>query len=282
MVHGDFRSEDKIREFLKEDLGLGDITSMTLIPEKQNAKAKFYYREKGITAGLKEAKILFELLGCTFTQLKTEGIVAQPNEILFIVEGPARRILEGERLGSNIIGRMAGIASTTNELVEKTQGKIRIAATRKTAPGLNAFDKRAVKLGGGDTHRFRLDDCVLIKDNHLILLPSITEAVKKARKEVSFTKKIEIEIRTLEEAVEAAKAGADIVMFDNMSPEEIKRCLTHLSKKGLRKGRIFEASGGVTPENIEGYAESGVDVVSMGHLTHSIRSLNVKLEIEMV
>jgi len=282
MVHGDFLSVEKIREFLKEDIGLGDITSNTLIPEDQRAKAKFYYREKGITAGLKEARIIYELLGCKFEQLKDEGTVAEANEILFKVEGPARRLFEGERVGSNLIGRMAGIASTTHELVDKTKGRIRVAATRKTAPGLSIFDKRAVSLGGGDTHRFRLDDCVLIKDNHLTLLSSITEAVKRARKGVSFTKKIEIEIRTLEEAVEAAKAGADIIMFDNMPPAEIKRCLTHLSERGLREGRIFEASGGVTPENIVGYADSGVDVVSMGHLTHSIRSLDVKLEIEML
>jgi len=282
MVHGDFLSVEKIREFLKEDIGLGDITSKTLIPADQKAKAKFYYREKGITAGLKEARIIYELLGCKFEQLKEEGIVAEPYEVLFKVEGPARSLLEGERVGSNLIGRMAGIASTTHELVMKTKGKIRVAATRKTAPGLSVFDKRAVSIGGGDTHRFRLDDCVLIKDNHLTLLPSITDAVKRARKGVSFTKKIEVEIRILEEDVEAAEAGADIIMFDNMPPAEIIRCLAYLSEKGLKDDRIFEASGWVTPENILGYADSGVDVVSMGHLTHSIRSLDVKLEIEML
>jgi len=158
----------------------------------------------------------------------------------------------------------------------------RVAATRKTLPGLREFDKRAVIHGGGDTHRYGLDDCVLIKDNHLELVPSVTEAVRRAKKGISFTHKVEIEVRNLPDAVEAAEAGADIIMFDNKTPKEIETYLAELDKLGHRKVIIYEASGGITAENAGDYAEAGVDVVSLGALTHSIRSLDVKFEIEMV
>jgi nicotinate-nucleotide pyrophosphorylase (carboxylating) len=201
------------------------------------------------------------------------------------IEGPARAILSGERTALNIVGRMAGIATAVAEaqrIASEASPSVRVAATRKTLPGLRELDKKAVSLGGGDTHRLRLDDCVLIKDNHLELIPSITDAVVRAKDRVSFTKKIEVEVRTLAEAAEAAEAGADIVMFDNMSPGEIRICLGALKGRGLHEGRLFEASGGITHENLADYAGSGVDIVSMGSLTHSVRSLNVKLEIEMV
>jgi nicotinate-nucleotide pyrophosphorylase (carboxylating) len=273
--------EEKLKEFLKEDHGLGDITSETLISDNQMAKAKLYYREDGVVAGISEAKIIFELLECIVTQHAYDGDHTRTNQTLIEVIGPARNILEGERVALNIVGRMAGIATITAQLVEKSKGKCRIAATRKTAPGLRFFDKKAVVLGGGDTHRFRLDDCVLIKDNHLALIPSIRKAVKKIRNTVSFTKKIEIEVRSFEEAEEAATAGADIIMLDNMGPNQIKDCLNKLSEKGLREGIIYEASGGISPEKISSYADSGVDIISLGYLTHSVRALDVKLEIEM-
>ena len=157
-----------------------------------------------------------------------------------------------------------------------------MAATRKTLPGLREFDKRAVVHGGGDPHRFGLDDCVLIKDNHLELVPSVTEAIKRAKDGISFTKMVEIEVRSLEDAEEAAREGADIIMLDNIAAPEIKEWLGELDKKGLREGFIYEASGGITFENAANYAAAGVDIISMGALTHSVRSLDVKFEIEMV
>lgn len=276
---------DKIREFLREDIGYGDITSTALIPEGQMARARLYYREPGVASGLEEAALIFEVLGCTVKVHARDGSKVEARKVLLEVEGPARALLAGERTALNIVGRMAGIATQTAEAVRLAAARnptVRVAATRKTLPGLRDLDKRAVEHGGGDPHRFRLDDCVLIKDNHLALLPSITEAVKGARRAVSFTKKIEIEIESLEAAVEAAEAGADIIMFDNMSPEEIGRCLTRLGELGLREERIYEASGGITSENVGDYAASGVDVISMGSLTHSVRALDVKLEIEML
>ncbi len=277
--------EERLREFLKDDIGWGDITSEALIDDGQIAKGRLYFREDGVAAGLDEVTTIFHILGCEVNAIERDGSSVSRNQTLMEISGPAKALLAGERTALNILGRMAGIATAVSKIasqVSKVSQNTKVAATRKTMPGLGELDKKAVALGGGDTHRFRLDDCVLIKDNHLALLPSITEAVKAARSAVSFTKKIEIEIESLEGAVEAAKAGADIIMFDNMPPEEIERCLARLSELGLREGRVYEASGGITPENVGDYAASGVDIISMGSLTHSVRALDVKLEIEMV
>ncbi len=276
---------DKIREYLREDLGYGDVTSEALIPDDQMARARLFFREPGVASGLMEASMVFELLGCTVEAHAMDGDAVEPVQTLLEVEGPAAAILLGERTALNIVGRMAGIATVTARIVEEVNEAspvTRVAATRKTLPGLRDLDKRAVEHGGGDTHRFRLDDCVLIKDNHLELVPSVTEAVLRAREAVSFTKKIEVEVRSLEDAEEAALAGAEIIMFDNMAPSEIHRCLAELEESGLRTGVIYEASGGITSENAAEYAASGVDVISLGALTHSVRSLDVKLEIEMM
>jgi nicotinate-nucleotide pyrophosphorylase (carboxylating) len=275
---------DKIREFLKEDIGHGDITSSSLINAVQRAKARLFYREYGVAAGLEEARIVFEVLGCEVVTPVSDGEIVDKGRTLMEVEGAARAILSGERTALNIVGRMGGIATAVAEaqkIASEASPTVRVAATRKTTPGLRELDKKAVTLGGGDTHRLRLDDCVLIKDNHLELIPSIAEAVRRARERVSFTKKIEVEVRNLEEAAEAAEAGADIIMFDNMSPEEIRISLGALDERDLLEGSLFEASGGITHENLADYAGSGVDIVSMGSLTHSVRNLNVKLEIEM-
>jgi nicotinate-nucleotide pyrophosphorylase (carboxylating) len=278
-------AKDKIKEFLREDLGYGDITSEALIPVDQMARARLFFREPGVASGLMEASIVFELLGCAVEGLAEDGDAVEPGQTLLEVKGPAAALLSGERTALNIVGRMSGIATVTARIVDEvadTSPGTRVAATRKTLPGLRDLDKRAVEHGGGDTHRFRLDDCVLIKDNHLELVPSVTEAVLRAREAVSFTKKIEVEVRSLEEAEEAALAGADIIMFDNMAPLEMRRCLAELEERGLRTGFIYEASGGITPENAADYAASGVDIISLGALTHSVRSIDVKLEIEMM
>jgi len=276
-------TEERIREFLREDLGYGDITSAALLEDRRQARARVLFREEGVAAGLEEAAAVFALLGCTVKLLEEDGCRVAAGSVVMEVGGPAASILAGERTALNLLGRMSGIATAVADAASRASRAnpgVRIAATRKTAPGLRDLDKRAVELGGGDTHRLRLDDCVLIKDNHLKLGLSVGEAVERARRRASFTKKIEVEVRSLEEAVEAAEAGADIIMFDNMPPAEIRRCLAALEGRGLRAGRLFEASGGITPENVEEYAATGVDILSMGCLTHSVRSLNVKLELE--
>jgi nicotinate-nucleotide pyrophosphorylase (carboxylating) len=282
---GNRLGEDRIKEFLSEDIGQGDITSSALVDEDQEARARLYFKEEGVIAGLEEAQLVFEILGCEVELLVGDGIRVPAGKTLMEVKGPARSLLSGERTALNIVGRMSGIATTVaraQDIALEVSPSVRVAATRKTVPGLRTLDKRAVELGGGDTHRFRLDDCVLIKDNHLELVTSISEAVKKVRERVSFTKKIEVEVRSAMEAAEAARAGADIVMFDNMTPEGIRECLATLQEKGLRERRLFEASGGITLENLADYATTGVDIISMGGLTHSVKSLDAKLEIEMI
>ena len=281
----EYRIRDRIKEFLDEDIGYGDITSSTLIPEEQTAKGTLYFKEPGITSGLVEAATVFEILGCQVTVHSKDGETVKEKQVLLSVNGHARALLMGERLALNIVGRMAGIATQTTKVVNSVKEKnhkTRVAATRKTLPGMREFDKRAVVHGGGDPHRFGLDDCVLIKDNHLELVPSVTEAIKRARDGISFTKMVEIEVRSLEDAEEAAREGADIIMLDNIAAPEIKEWLGELDKKGLREGFIYEASGGITFENAANYAAAGVDIISMGALTHSVRSLDVKFEIEMV
>ena len=281
----EYRIRDRIKEFLDEDIGYGDITSSTLIPEEQTAKGTLYFKEPGITSGLVEAATVFEILGCQVTVHSKDGETVKEKQVLLSVNGHARALLMGERLALNIVGRMAGIATQTTKVVNSVKEKnhkTRVAATRKTLPGMREFDKRAVVHGGGDPHRFGLDDCVLIKDNHLELVPSVTEAIKRAKDGISFTKMVEIEVRSLEDAEEAAREGADIIMLDNIAAPEIKEWLGELDKKGLREGFIYEASGGITFENAANYAAAGVDIISMGALTHSVRSLDVKFEIEMV
>jgi len=276
-------TEKKIVAFLMEDIGYGDITSAALLDEDIEAQAKIILREKGVIAGLEETAVIFELLGCTTRLVEEDGSSVRPGAIVMEISGPVDSILAGERTALNLLGRMCGIATATASAVaiaSRVNSDVRIAGTRKTAPGLRELDKKAMEIGGGDTHRLRLDDCVLIKDNHLMLGIRVGEAVAKARRNVSFTKKIEVEVESLEDTIEAAKAGADIIMFDNMSPSEIKRCLSALDKRCLRDGRIFEASGGITLENVGEYAETGVDIISMGFLTHSVRSLNLKLQME--
>ena len=277
-------SEEQLRVFLLEDLGYGDITSEALISSEQRARARLFFKEPGVAAGLEEASLIFTMLGCEVKHLERDGNWVPPGKVLLEFDGLARSLLVGERVALNLISHMAGIATATAEVVEKvrkTSPSTRVAATRKTTPGLRDLEKRAVELGGGDTHRLGLDDCVLIKDNHLGLLPSVSEAVHLARQRVSFTKKIEVEVRSHEEAEEAARAGADIIMFDNMDPSTIRKSLRRLVEAGLRAGRLFEASGGITAENAADYAAAGVDVVSLGSLTHSVRALDVKLEIMM-
>jgi nicotinate-nucleotide pyrophosphorylase (carboxylating) len=275
----------KFREWIKEDVGSGDITSAALIPENCLGKANLFIREKkAVVSGLMEVTAIFRETGCKVIQHVADGELVEREKILLTVEGEARAILTVERTVLNIFQRMTSIATLTRNFLDKVSGinpSIRIAATRKTAPGLREEDKKAVVHGGGDPHRYRLDDCVLIKDNHLRLMPSITEAVNKVSRSISFTKKIEVEVQNHIQAMEAARAGVDIIMYDNMSPDDIKSSLISLNSADLRKGRIFEASGGINLENVEEYASTGVDVISLGILTHSVRGFDVKLELEL-
>lgn len=273
----------KLKDFLAEDLGFGDVTSESIINEGSLAEGEMICRSEGIVAGLEEARRLFSMLGCRVQSLVRDGEQVKVGSKVLKIEGSARSILKCERMALNILMRMSGIATETHRLVDaarRVDPGIRLACTRKTAPGLREFDKRAVALGGGDTHRLRLDDMVMIKDNHLALIGSVKKAVKRAKANVSFTKKIEVEVTSLQGALEAAEAGADVVMLDNMEPAKIKKVILALRKKGFRQEITIEASGKIDLASIEAYAETGVDIISVGYITHSPRALDFSLEIK--
>jgi nicotinate-nucleotide pyrophosphorylase (carboxylating) len=275
----------ELEGYVAEDLGLGDITTEAVVPAGLQAEAVILAKAFGILAGLTEASEIFLASGCKVKLLKRDGGPVSKGERILQVTGNASVILSRERVALNLIMRMSGIATLTSQFVgisNKASPRVRIACTRKTAPGLRLLDKKAVQLGGGDTHRLRLDDCVLIKDNHLRIVGSVEKAVKLARKRVSFTKKIEVEVSNLSDAVQAVKAGADIIMLDNLSPQQVGRIVRELTATKLRDKVTIEASGGVSLENVAKYAQTGVDVLSVGALTHSAKALDVSLEITKV
>jgi len=274
--------EEKLLSFLKEDLGQGDITTHLLIPENLKVQAKIIAKEAGIAAGIEETLILLESLGIKAKPLVKDSQKIAKGKILITIEGKARDILALERTVLNLLGRMSGIATFTDKIVKKIRKKgykTVIACTRKTAPGLEYFDKKAVLHGGGDTHRFHLDDMVLIKDNHIAIVGSVEKAIKLTRKQVSFSKKIEVEVSDVKEAVEAANVGADIIMLDNFTSKKVKDAVKALEKENLRDKVLLEVSGGINEKNIVDFAAAGVDIISLGALTHSVKALDINLEI---
>jgi len=274
--------EDALRGFLDEDVGHGDITTDALVDPKAKATGTLVCKERAVIAGLSEAIVLLKLLGCDGKPRVRDGQEVPAGTIILEANGLGRDLLKVERVLLNLLSHMSGVATATSELVniaKKNGGSTRIACTRKTLPGLRYFEKRAVELGGGDTHRLRLDDAVLIKDNHLALAGSITESVRKAKAKVSFTKKVEVEATTPDQAVEAGLAGADIVLLDNMTQSEVKRSLSLLEARKLRDHLLVEVSGGITRENLESYVKTGVDVISVGSITHSANAIDMSIEL---
>ncbi len=275
--------ESAIRSFLAEDLGYGDITTNVLVDSERKGEGRVVCRENAVIAGIEEAVILLELVGCQGTAKTRDGGRVKAGTMILSARGPARALLGVERTLLNLLSHMSGVATSTADLVsianKESRDKIRIACTRKTLPGLRYFEKRAVELGGGDTHRLRLDDAVLIKDNHLELAGSVGACVRKAKERVSFTRKVEVEVTNPDQAVEAAEAGADIVLLDNMTPKEVASSVSLLMSRGLRDRVLVETSGGIRRENLPSYARTGVDVISVGAITHSAPAVDVSLEI---
>ena len=270
--------EDLLR-FIREDAPWGDVTSETVVPDV-TCRAIVRAKSQGVVAGLSEARRLFEHFGVTVRERSADGRAVAPGTVLLDLDGPARAILLVERTALNIIGRMSGIATRTREAVEAVRAvspDVRVAATRKTAPGLRVLDKKAVILGGGDPHRYTLSDMVLIKDNHLALTP-LAEAIRRAKQE-SLYRVVEVEVETVEDAVTAAGAGADIILLDNMTPDAVREAARALAGRGLRDRLTIEVSGGVGEDTLAGYAATGVDIISMGALTHTVRNFDVSLDI---
>ena len=277
--------EEKIRKFLEEDLGQGDITTLLTVPSGTIVEAEIVAKESGVIAGIEEALTLLKSFSFQVRVLVPDGSRVEEKATVLEMVGDARTLLSIERTLLNLLTRMSGIATATSRLIEKVRRagyKTRIACTRKVAPGLSYFDKRAVMLGGGDTHRFHLDDLIIVKDNHLVIVGDVGEAVKRVRDAVSFSKKIEIEVSTEEEALEAAKAGADIVMLDNFSPQQIKDALVLLDREGLRGKVLIEAGGGINERNVLEFAATGVNILSLGEITDSVKALDMSLEVVKV
>ena len=273
--------EEKLKQILAEDIGQGDVTAQAIIPPNLTVNAIVLAKEDGVAAGIEETTILAEYLGLKVKAKVADGEKIKNKQVLIEILGDAQTILSVERTMLNLLSRMSGIATATRlltEKLEKSGSKAKIAATRKSAPGLLYFDKKAVTIGSGDPHRLHLDDMVLIKDNHLVIVGSVEGAVKKAKANASFTKKIEVEVTKAEDAIKAAKAGADIIMLDNFSPKQAKDAEEMLKKAGFGEV-LLEVSGGITGETLLEYAAAQVDIISMGELTHSVKALDISLEI---
>ncbi len=265
-----------IEAALKEDMPQGDITSESVIPPDSSSKAIILAKQQGVLAGIEVAKRVFQKIDqkVRFKKIMEDGRAFKKGERLAVLEGSSISILKGERTALNFLQRMSGIATATREFVRAAQGtKTKILDTRKTTPGLRALEKYAVRMGGGLNHRFSLSEMVLIKDNHLRIVGSISEAVKRAKQRVKPGVKVEVEATSLEEAKEAVQSGADIVMLDNMPTEKIKKVIRWV------KGRVLlEVSGKVTLAKAKEVASLGVDFISVGSLTHSYNSVDISIE----
>jgi len=267
----------ELLRFISEDIQGGDITSV-LLPKKK-IKAKIISKQEGVLAGVKFAGDIFRLKGCNVKIIKKDGAKLKSNQIILQISGNAGTVLSCERTALNLLSRMSGIATQTNFLVSKIRKinkKTKLYSTRKTAPGLRFFDKEAIMIGGGHKHRMSLNDMVMIKDNHLLVTNSMEGIIKSARKR---HKHVEVEVENQRDAILATSSGATIVMLDNFSPVQIKKTITALQKKKLRNKVKLEASGGINSKNITAYAKTGVDMISVGSITNSVKGLDLSLEV---
>lgn len=267
----------ELERFIEEDIGYNDI-SCAIVPDCK-VLGEVIANENGIVAGLGEATQVFEHFDVFSPTDFIDGSAVKETDVIFTLEGGARSILRAERLALNFLGRMSGIATLTRKYVEKAGG-VKIAGTRKTTPGFRKFEKKAIIAGGGDPHRFNLSDAVIVKDNHIAVM-GLEKAIESAKKSASFTQKIEVEVENIGDALRAAEMGVGIVMFDNMPPEEIKKAVKTLEEKGFRKNILLEVSGNIMLENVSRYAKTGVDIISVGALTHASNWLDISLRIKM-
>ena len=271
--------ESLVRAALKEDLGrAGDLTTHAIVPPDARATGYLMARRGGCLAGLSVAASAFRLLdpGVDISRNRHDGDRVEANQVLAVIRGSARGLLSAERTALNFLGRLSGIASATQGLVQAVRGyATRIVCTRKTTPGLRPLEKYAVRCGGGANHRFGLDDAVLIKDNHLVVAGGITEAVRRVHAAVGHLVKVEVEVDTLTQLEEALSCRIDAVLLDNMPPEQLAEAVR------MARGRVLtEASGGITPDTAREVAAAGVDLLSAGWLTHSAAALDVALDVE--
>ena len=271
-----------LTRFLKEDYGHGDITSELLFPTNLRTKAVIITKETGIIAGCILVNELFQELDLITDWHFQDGDIIKENDRIVSIEGSARHILALERTSLNILGHMSGIATNTKKAVD-TVKKIHpftdIAATRKTLPGLRQLEKYSVIIGGGLSHRYDLHDMIIVKDTHLKLGKNIDTIIKLIKEKTNSSQKIEIETTTIKDAIKAAQLGADIIMLDNMTVDDVKKTISTIKQLHLSNKIIFEVSGGINFSNLKNYASTNVDIISMGYLTHSSKSLDFSLKI---
>lgn len=261
---------------LQEDIGTGDITTLSTVPKGQQISGKFFAKEAGVICGIEVAKRVFQIVDeeINFISNIKDGHAVNTGDIIAEIEGPAIGILTGERVALNFIQRLSGIATKTAKAVEMIKGtKTKIADTRKTTPGLRVLEKYAVKVGGGTNHRFNLSDGVLIKDNHIVAAGSITNAISAARKHIPHTLKIEVEVETFDQINEALEAGVDIIMLDNMDITKMKEAVEMINGRAL-----VEASGNMGDKDLVAVAQTGIDIISIGALTHTIKAMDISLK----
>ena len=271
-----FYVDDIIRRALAEDINYVDVATDYLIPENQRDKAYLVAKQDGVICGLDVAMRVFTLLDDSFTFSLNfkDGDRVKKGDIIAEYEGRTVFLLKGERTALNLLQQMSGVATATAEAVERVKGtKAQITDTRKTVPTLRALQKYAVTCGGGKNHRFNLSDAAMLKDNHIDAGGGIANAVAALRSKIGHTVKIEVETRDLDEVRQAVEAGADIIMLDNMSNDEMKKAVELIGGRALT-----EASGGITPENVREKAETGVDIISLGALTHSVKAMDISMK----
>ncbi|MBO9130490.1 carboxylating nicotinate-nucleotide diphosphorylase [Bacillus sp. 165] len=275
----ELKLKQALQQFFLEDIGDRDVTSHLIFPDNLQAEGTFLAKDNGILSGVKVIEEGFRLLdnSIVIELYKKDGDMVQQGDILATIKGPIVQLLTGERVILNLIQRMSGIATMTNKAVTAMDSEhTRVCDTRKTMPGLRMFDKYAVTCGGGYNHRFGLYDGVMIKDNHIAFAGSISKAVAAVKKQLGHMVKVEVETETREQVLEAVEAGADVIMFDNRTPEEVAQ-FCNLVPQGV----ITEASGGITIENLSEYGKTGVDYISLGLLTHSVKALDISFNIEV-
>ena len=272
-----FGLDEKLKSWLEEDIGSGDITTNAIVGPEMKTTGIIHAKDTGVLAGNDVAQRVFELLepGIAYEKKLEDGAPLEPGSIIAEVRGSARAVLTGERLALNLLQHMSGVATRTSRLaaIAKPYGAV-LVDTRKTTPGLRLLDKYAVKVGGGKNHRLGLYDAMLIKDNHIEVAGGIKEALARAHAYAGHMTKIEIEVESLDGVKEALEGGADVIMLDNMKPELMKQAVALIDHRA-----VVEASGGIDESTLAAAAASGVDVISVGALTHSVKALDISMDI---
>ncbi|HSA98471.1 MAG TPA: carboxylating nicotinate-nucleotide diphosphorylase [Candidatus Nitrosotenuis sp.] len=272
-----FSPKKELARFLQEDVGRGDVTSDIIT--NRRIVAKIITRQACVIAGARFAREIFAMNKCRVKILRKDGAHAKPDQVVMEISGPARSVLKCERTALNLLSRMSGIATATNELVrivKSANPKTDVYSTRKTAPGLRFFDKEAVMIGGGKKHRVSLSDMIMIKDNHIAAEGSIIELIRLAKKRSSV---FEVEVDTQPDAIMAASLGVPIIMLDNFTPQRISSTISSLRKLGLRDKVRLEASGGINAKNVRKFAKTRVDMISIGSITNSAKAIDFSLEV---